>query len=448
MKKTLRTIAPIVTAALLTTACGDRGGAGGPGGPGSPWGAGARPAAVVTTAPVEQGSYAVDARFVAALEATTAADLYARTSGQIVEMRADSGDPVREGQVLALIQPDEAKRQVEQAQAALRIAEATLAQREANLGVARATTERTRTLFEQDLVSQQDWDSVRAELVGAESQLELARAQIAQAKANLSGARLELEKTRVVAPFDGWVGKRHLDLGAFAATNRPVFTIVDLSTIETTISITEKDAARIHVGQAARVTSQAFPGETFHGQVARIASIFDPQTNTTEAEIEIANPDAQLKPGMFADVAVTYRTEPTAILVPASAVVEGESDSHVFVAERAAAPQAVDDGAAPGVSARGPGGPGGPPADGPRWVARRVPVRVLGTGAGGQAAIEIATETGGASSGGGAGIQAGTRVIVLGQQGLTDGAPVTLSDAGPSPAAGPAGPERPTESRS
>lgn len=414
---------------LLLAACRDDGATGGGMGPGGPWGGG-RPAAVVSTAEIEQGAFAVEARFVGPLDATSSADLYARTSGPIVEMYADSGDPVRAGQVLAVIEPDEARERVEQARAALRIAEATLAQREANLQVARATAGRTQTLFDQDLVSQQDYDTVQAELVGAQSQLELARAQIGQASANLSAARLELSKTRLTAPFDGFVGRRFLDLGDFAATNRPVFSVVDLSTIETTVSITESDAARIQVGQPATVRVQAAPDRVFEGRVARMASIFDPQTNTTEAEIEIDNPDGVLKPGMFADVAITYRTEPTALLVPTSAVVESETESHVFVAQRAAGGGSSRGAAAGGPGAGGPaaGGPaagdgegGGPPA--PQWVARRVPVRVLGTGSGAsdRTAIEPA--------GGDVPLEPGTPVVVLGQQSLSDGDPITLGVA-------------------
>lgn len=409
---------------LLLAGCRDDGAAGGGMGPGGPWGGG-RPAAVVSTAEVEQGAFAVEARFVGTLEAISSADLYARTSGPILEINADSGDPVRAGQVLAVIEPDEARERVEQARAALRIAEATLAQREANLEVARATASRTETLFAQDLVSQQDHDTVQAELVGAQSQLELARAQIGQAKANLSAAQLELSKTRLIAPFDGFVGERFLDRGDFAATNRPVFSVVDLATIKTTVSITESDAARIEVGQPATVEARAAPGRVFEGRVARIASIFDPQTNTTEAEIEIANPDAVLKPGMFADVAITYRTEPTALLVPASAVIEGESESHVFVAQRAAGGGAPE-GPAARKAAGGAGGEGGEAAGGggppaPQWVARRVPVRVLGTGAGGRTAIEPA--------GGDVPIEPGSPVVVLGQQTLSDGAPISLGEA-------------------
>lgn len=417
MKTTLSAVLRTVPAGPLAAACaallaagcggGDRAGAGGPG----DWG-GARPPAVVTTAPVEQGAFAVDAHFVGSLEATTTADLYARTSGPIVEMRVDSGDPVRAGQLLARLEPDDAQKQVEQAQAALRIAEATLSQRQANLEVAEATARRTETLYHQDLVSQQDYDAVQAELVGARAQLELARAQIAQAQANLSGARLELEKTRLVAPFDGWVGTRYLDLGDFAATNRPVFSIVDLSVIETTIPVTESDAAHIEVGQPARVRTATFPGREFEGRIARMASIFDPQTNTTEAEIEIDNEGALLKPGMLADVSVTYRTEPTALLVPASAVVEGETESHVFVAERVEAGEAGPRPAQAEDEA--------PAAAGPQWVARKVPVRVVGSGSGGRSAVEPELDTGV--------LGAGARVVVLGQQALSDGAPIVLGE--------------------
>lgn len=414
MPKNYSTVLPSLASAsflVLALGCGDGGGATGPGGP---WGGG-RPPAVVSTAPVEQGAFTVEAQFVGTLDATSSAELFARTSGPIVEVNADSGDPVREGQVLAVIQPDEAAKQVEQARAALRIAEATLGQRVANLEVARANARRAETLFAQDLVSQQDYDALQAELIGAESQLELARAQIGQAKANLSSAQLELAKSRLTAPFDGFVGQRYLDRGDFATTTRPIFSLVDLSVIETTISIPERDAARIRVGQPATVQSRAVPGQVFEGRVARIASVFDPQTNTTEAEIELENPGGLLKPGMLANVTVTYDTEATALLVPAAAVVEGERESHVFVAERASAgPEADEAGRADREDSAA-----GPP--GPQWIARRVPVQVLGTGAGDRAAVE--------PEGTDAALGPGSRVVVLGQQALSDGAPITVSDA-------------------
>jgi RND family efflux transporter MFP subunit len=413
-------------------------GCGGDSGGSSAWSAGgfSRPPAAVTAEAIRQGSFTVEAQFVGVLEATSSADLFARTSGQIVEVDADSGDPVRAGQILARIEPDEAEKAVEQARAALRIAEATLSQREANLEIARATAERTTALFDQDLVSQQDQDATRADLVGARAQLELAEAQIEQARANLSAARLELEKTRVVAPFDGYVGKRYLDLGDLASTNRPVFSVVDLSTIETTISITEKDSSHISRGQPATLRTEAYPDRVFEGEVARIASVFDPETNTTEAEVEVANPEALLKPGMFADVAVTYRTEPTALLVPSSAVVETETERYVYLVERApeggpgGEPAGPRNAAGAGRGGREAAGAGGPP--GPAWIARRVPVHVLGTGAETRSltAVEVLREPG---MDGAAELAPGGKVIVLGHETLSDGAPVALTEGAGAP---------------
>lgn len=357
----------------------------------------------VEVAAVSRGDFVASAEFVGTLQARATADLYAKLNGQILEMRADTGDRVRAGQVLARIDPGELNERVQQAQAAQRMAEATMGERRATLSIARSTAERTRTLFEQQLVSQQQHDQAQAELQAAEAQVEVARAAVAQASANVGAARAELEKTLIIAPFSGVIGKRYLDRGAFAATNRPVFSMVDLSTIKTTVPLTEKDAARVRVGQAATVTLEADPAARFQGVVARIASIFDPNTNTTEAEVEIANADGRLKPGMFANVAIAFAVEPGALLVPRSAVVEDERDTFLFLAEEPDAP---------------PGGeqPAGPPS----WTARRVAVKRIGTGTDPQR-DEVAIE---------GPVRPGQSVITLGQQELRDGAPVLISGAG------------------
>lgn len=381
-----------------------RGGSGGRGGPGGPGGGGMGgfgPASV-EVAPVSRGDFVASAEFVGTLQAKATADLYAKVNGQILEMRADTGDRVRAGQVLARIDPGELNERVEQARAAQRMAEATLGERRATLGIARSTAERTRTLFEQQLVAQQQHDQAQGELQAAEAQVEVAQAAVAQARANVGASRAELEKTLIIAPFSGVIGKRYLDKGAFAATNRPVFSMVDLSTIKTTVPLTEKDAARVRVGQAATVSLEADPAARFQGIVARIASVFDPNTNTTEAEVEIANPDGRLKPGMFANVAIAFAVEPGALLVPRSAVVEDERDTFLFLAEESAAP---------------PGPPQGEGESRPSWTARRVAVKRIGTGTDprqDQVAIEGP-------------VRPGQSVITLGQQELRDGAPVLVS---------------------
>ena len=335
----------LALASVLAAGCGDAPQAAGMG----PMGA--RPPAVVQTAPVERGSFDVAARFVGRLRAESSAELYARVDGPITAVYAGTGDFVRRGQLLATIDPAEERQRVEQARAALRIAEATLQQRRAGLEVAQANSRRSEALFTQNLLSQSDYDTAKAELTTAQSQLELSRAQIEQARANLAGAQLTLGQTRIIAPFDGFIGTRHLDMGAHATTSRPVFSIVDLATIRTTIAVPAQDAVRIQPGQSATVVADVLPGRAFEGRVSRLSSVFDPQTNTVEAEVEVANAEGILKPGMYASVTIAYRTEATALLVPVAALQRNEQEEWIFLAMPA------------------PGGEG--------TVARRVAVRAL-----------------------------------------------------------------------
>jgi RND family efflux transporter MFP subunit len=380
---------------------------GGPGGP-----PGGRPPTVVTVAAVDEGEYNPETRFVATLQARVAADVYARTSGPIVAMLAHPGDQVRQGQVLARINDDEALKQLQQAGASLRMAEATMAQRQAQLRVAEQTAQRVRRLAGENLISERDQEQSEAELAGAVAQLDLSRAQIEQARANVNSAEIELQKTRIVAPFNGFVGRRHLDLGDYAATNRPVFTLVDVSTIRTAISIPEREALTIQRGQPASVTTSSYPDTVFRGVISRIAPIFDARTNTTEAEVEIDNHDGRLKPGMFANVHVGSMEQGRALLVPASSVLTNGGERAIFVAEEAPA-------AAPRAAAANPASapPGGKPEpQGPALRARKVDVRILGQGADGKVAVEPLS----------ADLQVGARVITLGHEGLSDGATIRL----------------------
>lgn len=346
---------------------------------------GSRPPAVVRLAPVQQGSFDVSIRVVGRLRAASSADLIARTDGPITAIHAGSGDRVRKGQLLARIDAADAEQRVAQARAALRMAEATRQQRQSLLAVERSEAARAESLFSQNLLSQSDYDTARAELSSAVSQLELARAQVQQARANLNAALLAVEQTRIIAPFDGYIGTRHLDLGAHASANRPVFSMVDLSTIRTTVAVPAQEAVNLQRGQNATVTADVLPGRTFQGTVTRVSSVFDPQTNTVEAEIEVPNPDAVLKPGMFGSVTIAYRTAPTALLVPVAAVQRNESEQWLFVAEK------KPEGA----------------------TARRVSVRTLQAAGNAQQLVAVEPIAGALSP--------GDEVVVLGQETLSDG---------------------------
>lgn len=380
----------LVIAAYFLLLRGDDGAiatAQGPGGMGGPGGQG--PVAV-NIASVEKRAFSVRANFVGTLEGISFAELYPKASGQIVGIFAQTGDAVREGQVLAQIDPAEARERVRQAEASLRMAEATLSQRESAVTTTRLTAERTQTLFDQRLVSEQEQEDRHAALLSAEAGYRVAEAQVEQAQAALSSARLELENTRVRAPFSGVIGRRFLDVGNMAGSTRPIFTIVDISTIRTTVPLVERDASFIRPGQPARVTVPTLPGHTFEGYVARISPIFNRDTGSTDAEIEISNADMMLNPGMLVNVSIGYRGETDALLVPRASLIESEEDTYVFLLEQ---------------------------SDSASFRAKQVVVRVLGT----DERIErnlVAID---------GLVEEGDQVITLGHETLRDGAPVRPS---------------------
>ncbi|HEX6201903.1 MAG TPA: efflux RND transporter periplasmic adaptor subunit [Thermoanaerobaculia bacterium] len=405
-------VAVLAVAGVVTFGLWRSGGDGAAGQAGMPPGAmgGMRGPTVVTVGEVVRGPFTPETAYVGTLAADSEADVAVRSAGPLVEVTAEVGDRVRRGQVLARIDAADERERIDQAQANLEMAQATLAQRRAALGIAETTAGRTAALFEQSLVPRQQLDAIEAEVAGARAAVDVAAAQVAQARAALSAARVALEQTLVVAPFDGVVGRRYLDLGAFASQNDPVFQVADLSTIRVTVSLPETQAARVESGLPAIVELRSLPGETFRGRVARVSDVLDPRSNTAEAQVELTNPDGRLKPGMFAQVTIALPGEAEALLVPAEAVVEADGRHWVYVVEEAREAAA---GGPPGAAPAA-----GPPAgDGPGRVARRRPVELLGRADGRRAVTgELA---------------AGERVITLGHEGLADGAAVELAGTRP-----------------
>jgi len=146
-------------------------------------------------------------------------------------------------------------------------------------------------------------------------QVETARAQVAQAEAALAQARARLADTRIEAPIDGVVLRKNLEPGATATPGTPILTLVDPRTLWVRAYIPEVDLGRVRIGQAARLTVDAFPGQAFEGRVTEIApeAEFTPRNVQTQKErvtlvfrvkITIANPDGRLKPGMPGDAVV------------------------------------------------------------------------------------------------------------------------------------------------
>jgi RND family efflux transporter MFP subunit len=313
---------------------GTRPSGGGPGMGGA--GAFARPPLTVEVAKAARATIAEQILVVGNLIGAATVEVVPKVSGRLRSVAVRLGDPVRQGQVIALVEDQEIQEQVKQAEASFEVARATVRQREADLTLARSNLERSRSLFNRQLLPQQTLDDTEARYQAAAAQLDLARAQFEQARARLEELRITLANTRIVSPVDGFVGRRHLDPGAFVGPNSPVASVVDIRTVRLVVNLVEKDLRRVEAGTPAVTEVDAYPGEQFIGRVARVAPVLDPATRTAEIEVEIPNPAFRLKPGMYARSRLTIGRRENALVVPRNAVVDVEGRRGVFVFDAAA----------------------------------------------------------------------------------------------------------------
>ena len=339
--KMRRTIAIVIVAVvglagvLVYNRTGDDPGSGTPGAGGRGGRGAGRPPMPVEFATVKRAPVAEQILVVGNLIGAATVEVVPRANGRLQVVNVKLGDPVRQGQVIARVEDSEIREQVRGAEASYAVAQASIRQREADLKLAQTNLDRSRSLFERQLLPQQTFDDVDARHQAAVAQLDLARAQFEQAKARLDELKITLTNTQIVAPVDGFIGKRYLDQGGFASTNAPVASVVDIRTVRMVANMVERDMSRVPVGTAANVEVDAYPGETFKGRVSRVAPVFDPATRTAEIEIEVQNAGYRLKPGMYSRVQLTVSTRSDAITVPRNALVDLEGKTGVFVAAAA-----------------------------------------------------------------------------------------------------------------
>jgi membrane fusion protein, multidrug efflux system len=384
--------------------------AGAAGGPaGGRGGATARAPMPVEFAPVKRSVVAERVTIVGNLIGAATVEAVPKVNGRLQTVNVRLGDSVRRGQAIAKVEDREIQEQVRQSEAAYKVAEATIRQREADLKLAQTNLDRNKSLLERQLLPRQTYDDTEARHQAALAQLDLARAQFEQAKSRLEELRINLSNTVISSPVDGFVGKRYLDPGAAVSPNAPVASIVDIRTVRMVAAVVEKDSKRIRAGMAAQVEVDAYPGEKFLGRVSRVAPVFDPQTRTAEMEVEVPNATYRLKPGMYARVELTVAERPDALTVPRNAIVELDGKSGVFTAESSGGARGTTDAAPARNGAPGGNSPQGTAgaSNAPAMTAKFNPIEI---GIRDSEAVEITS-----------GIAEGARVVTTGAGALKNG---------------------------
>jgi membrane fusion protein, multidrug efflux system len=313
---------------------GGPGGFGGPGGGFGGPGAFGRPPLTVEVAQVKRADMATEVTVVGNLIGAATVEAVPKVAGRLESVNVRLGDRVARGQKLAKIEDQELQQQIKQQQAAYDVAAATIRQREAGLRQAQANLDRSRNLFERQLIPKQTYDDVEANYQAAVAQLDLANAQLAQTKARLDELHINLENTVIVSPVSGFIGKRALDPGAWVTTNSSFISVVDIGVVRLVANVVEKDTRRVTPGLVANVEVDAYPGETFTGRVAHVSPVLDPTTRTGQIEVEIANPQFRLKPGMYAKVSFKVDKRDKVLVIPLTALADVGGKRGVFQATK------------------------------------------------------------------------------------------------------------------
>lgn len=245
------------------------------------------------------------------------AAIYARTSGYIVHWYTDIGTKVKAGQTLAVIQTPELDAQLTQARAD----EATAL---ANYNYAKSTSDRWQQMLKTQSVAQQDADTKASDMQAKKAMLDSARA-------NVSRLAELVSYEKVIAPFDGVITARNIDVGSLVTAggapgvNTPtatsgLFHMQQTATLRVFADVPQDDAASVTPGTAVYLTTQQYPGRHFPAKVARTTGAIDPSSRTLRVEIDVDNADGTLLPGAYAQAHLALVSAHPALELPVSAL--------------------------------------------------------------------------------------------------------------------------------
>ena len=258
------------------------------------------------------------------VQAYNSAPIYAQITGYVQKWFVDIGTPVKAGQLLAQIDPRIYQAALDQAKGALARDQATLAEAKLDLT-------RYQALGAQHAISDQQLSSQKATVTSDAGIVELD-------EANLKSAQINLNYTRIVAPFDGTLTSRSIDIGTYVAAGNssatPLFTVSDDSKVRIYVSVPQAYSDQLKPGLKAHFAVPEHPGQTFEATLVASAQSVNVQTGSVLIQLLADNSGNPLNPGDYAQVTFDLPASKNAIRLPASALIFGDGGAQVAVLER------------------------------------------------------------------------------------------------------------------
>lgn len=314
----------------------------------------AEPPIEVTTVTVAEEVVSRVVRATGTLTADDQAEVSAEVAGRVTATPVERGSRVSQGAVLVSLSPVEASAQLAEAEANAAQSAAALAlgpdggfevervpevgNARAELQLAEADYQRIRSLLDQKVVSQAEYDQRRTQVEAARQRYEAARNAATQryrayqaSLARVTLARKAVADTTVRAPFAGVVVERRVSTGDYVSRGQAVATVVRIDPLRAELQVPEQDVARIRAGQPVSFHVEAYPDRRFTGTVRFVSPALRTDQRSLTVEAVVPNPGGELKPGLFVAAEIAEPDSRTALLVPRAALREVGNTFRVFV---------------------------------------------------------------------------------------------------------------------
>ena len=291
----------------------------------------------VATATVNASGNTMSVTWPGTTEAFSQANIFARASGYISRRDVDIGSRVKAGQLLVEITAPELDHQIAQAEATLTEMQAALQQAQANRDLGQVTWNRDSTLVQKGWVTAQQGDTDRLNLKAQDAAVAVAQANIKAQTAQIAVLHQQKDYQRVIAPFDGVITQRNVDVGSLvqadAATGTFLFTLMQSDTLRIQLYVPQDEAFGLGPGVDAVIRVPELPGHDFPGKVTRIADALQPGTRTLLTEIDVPNPDHALSPGVYCNVELKIPRKTPSLVLPSEAIIFNAKGLSVAVVE-------------------------------------------------------------------------------------------------------------------
>lgn len=229
-------------------------------------------------------------------------DVEAQRDGVVAKVNVDAGTMVRKGQLLGSLDDRQIGADKEAADAKVRSAAADLKGWEGEVKVLQSDRERAEKMWEAQLITQQDLEHARFKVEADESEAERARENLKSAHATAKSLALELEKTRIMAPFNGVVARRYVRMGQRVTMGDRLFWVTAVAPLRVKFTLPERFLGHVKKGDELNVTAASDDQQKHTAKVLQVSPVVDPSSATIEVLAEVVGPAPDLRPGMTANV--------------------------------------------------------------------------------------------------------------------------------------------------